>query len=227
MTDLDAPTPTGRHIRVLLVDDDPLVCQGLRMILAAGGDIDVVDVVHDGDQALGAIARSAPDVILLDVRMPRQDGIATAHQIQGLPSPPRVIMLTTFDLDDIVVRSVRAGAAGFLLKTASPTEIIGAVHDVDAGRGALSPASVHAVFGQIAASGPGDRTSARAAVAGLSERELEVAREVAQERSNAEIAARMFIGEATVKTHLASAGAKLGVRNRVGVAVLVALADSG
>ncbi|XAS76599.1 response regulator transcription factor [Dermatophilaceae bacterium Sec6.4] len=222
-----APSAAGRHIRVLLVDDDPLVCQGLRMILEAAGDIDVVEAVHDGDQAIPAIARTAPDVVMMDVRMPRQDGITTSRAIAQLPGAPRVIMLTTFDLDDVVVRSVRAGAAGFLLKTASPGHIIDAVRDVDAGRGALSAASVGALFEQVATPSSRDRELARAAFTQLTPREFAVARAVARELSNGEIAAELFLSEATIKTHLASAQLKLGVRNRVGIAVLATLAESG
>lgn len=218
------PSEAGRHVRVLLVDDDPLVCQGLQMIMEASGDIDVVGAVHDGDQAVPAIARWAPDLVMLDVRMPRQDGIRTCEAIQQLPAPPPVIMLTTFDLDDVVVRSVRAGAAGFLLKTASPTQIVTAVRDVDAGHGALSAASVRAVFGELSAPAARDREVARTAFAQLTEREAAVARGVARELSNAEIARELYLSDATVKTHLSSAQLKLGVRNRVGVAVLATLA---
>ncbi|WP_307864595.1 response regulator transcription factor [Allobranchiibius sp. CTAmp26] len=220
------PTASGRHVRVLLVDDDPLVCQGLQMILEMAGDIDVVGAVHDGDQAVPAIARTSPDLVMLDVRMPRLDGISACGAIQQLPSPPSVIMLTTFDLDDVVVRSVRAGAAGFLLKTASPTQIVTAVRDVDAGRGALSAASVRAVFGELSAPAARDREVAHTAFGLLTEREVEVARAVARELSNAEIAREMYLSEATVKSHLASAQLKLGVRNRVGVAVFATLATA-
>nr|WP_246305965.1 response regulator [Allobranchiibius huperziae] len=218
------PTPDGRHVRVLLVDDDPLVCQGLQMILEVSGDIDVIGVVHDGDQTVAAIQRWTPDLVMLDVRMPRLDGIGACAAIQQLPSPPPVIMLTTFDLDDVVVRSVRAGAAGFLLKTASPTQIVTAVRDVDAGRGALSAASVRAVFGELSAPAAHDREVARTAFAQLTEREAAVARLVARELSNAEIARELYLSDATVKSHLSSAQLKLGVRNRVGVAVLATLA---
>lgn len=222
-----APSAVGRHIRVLLVDDDPLVCQGLRMILEAAGDIDVVGAVHDGDLAVSAIAQTSPDVVMMDVRMPRQDGITTSRVIAQLPAAPRVIMLTTFDLDDVVVRSVRAGAAGFLLKTASPGQIVDAVRDVDAGGGALSAASVGALFDQVATPSSRDRELARVAFTQLTSREVAVARAVARELSNAEIAAEFFLSEATIKSHLASAQLKLGVRNRVGVAVLATLAESG
>ena len=222
-----APTAAGRHVRVLLVDDDPLVCQGLQMILEAAGDIDVVGAVHDGDQAVPAIARMSPDLVMLDVRMPRLDGISACAAIQRLPAPPAVVMLTTFDLDDVVVRSVRAGAAGFLLKTASPTQIVTAVRDVDAGRGALSAGSVRAVFGELSAPASRDREVARTAFAQLTEREVAVARAVARELSNAEIAGELYLSEATVKSHLSNAQLKLGVRNRVGVAVLATLAAAG
>lgn len=136
-------------------------------------------------------------------------------------------MLTTFDLDDVVVRSVRAGAAGFQLRTASPGHIMDAVREVDAGRGALSEASVRALFEQVATPSSRDRELARAAFTQLTPRESAVARAVARELSNGEIAAELFLSEATNKAHLASAQSKLGVRNRVGITVLATLAESG
>lgn len=212
-------------VRVLLVDDDPLVCRGLELLLDADPQIDVVGSVHDGDAVIDAIHRHFPDVILMDVRMARQDGITTTASLARLPHPPKVIVLTTFDHDDILLRALDAGAAGFLLKTAAPEEIIAAVRNVAAGEGALSPRSARQVVQHLQHD---EQAAARRAavglVRGLTERELEIVRLVAAGRTNPEIAAELYIGEATVKTHLGSAQTKLGARNRVQVGVLAAQA---
>lgn len=212
-------------MRVLLVDDDPLVCRGLELLLDADPEITVVASVHDGDAVIDAIHRHFPDVILMDVRMARQDGITTTASLARLPHPPKVIVLTTFDHDDILLRALDAGAAGFLLKTAAPEEIIAAVRNVAAGEGALSPRSARQVVEHLQHD---EQAAARKAavglVRGLTERELEIVRLVAAGRTNPEIAAELYIGEATVKTHLGSAQTKLGARNRVQVGVLAAQA---
>ena len=221
-------TTTERPTRVLLVDDDPLVCQGLEMILASADDLTVVGAVHDGDQVIDAIHRHAPDVVLLDVRMDRQDGITTAAAVSRLPSAPRVLMLTTFDHDDVMLRSVHAGAAGFLLKTSAPREIIDAVRSVAAGAGALSAKSAEQLLSHVRSGHSPDAQQARGALQTLSPREVDVARAVQRGLSNAEIARELYVSEATVKTQLASALAKvaptleaLGLQGRVGLAVLV------
>ena len=212
-------------VRVLLVDDDPLVCRGLELLLSADPGISVVGSVHDGDAVIEAVHGHFPDVVLMDVRMSRQDGITATAALMRLPQPPKVIVLTTFDHDDILMRALAAGAAGFLLKTAAPQEILAAVHNVAAGEGALSPRSARQVVEHLQRDD--QRSVARTAeelLATLTPRELDVVRLVAQGWSNAEIARRLYLGEATVKSHLASAQARLGVRHRVQVGVLVAQA---
>ena len=209
-----------RPVRVLLVDDDPMVIAGLQIIIGAPDDIDVVGTVSDGDEVIDAIHRHHPDVVLLDIRMKRQDGLVTTAQIHRLAKPPRVIILTTWDTDDMVQRSIAAGAAGFLLKSADPSEIIAAVRNVHRGEGALAPGKVGYVFGLVN-EGRTDRDAALELLARLSERERDVAVQVAHGLSHAEIGRRLFLGEATVKTHLAGAQRKLGVGGRVEVAVIV------
>src|SRR5690606_32554015 len=171
--------------------------------------------VHDGDAVIEAVHRHFPDVVLMDVRMARQDGITTTSELVRMPDPPRVIVLTTFDHDDVLLRALDAGAAGFLLKTAAPREIIAAVHNVASGEGALSPRSARQVVEHLQRDEHAAvRRAARELIRTLTPRELDVAQLVAQGMSNPEIAAELYLGEATVKTHLTSAQAKLGVRNR-------------
>lgn len=208
-------------VRVLLVDDDPLVRAGLRLILRSAPDIEVVGEAGDGDGAVPAVQAHAPHVVLMDLRMPRLDGIAATGAVRALPSPPEVIALTTWDVDDAVLRSLEAGAAGFLLKSAAPAEIIAAVRSVALGDAVLSPRSTRQLLDHLARQGSDAAPQrARTAVAALSEREREVAAAVGQGLSNSQIAARMFVSEATVKTHLSAAQSKLGARNRVDVAVI-------
>jgi DNA-binding NarL/FixJ family response regulator len=207
---------------VLLVDDDALVCQGLELMLSTADDLEVVGAVHDGDGVVEAVHRHAPDVVLLDVRMGRQDGITATRSLRRLADPPKIIVLTTFDHDEVMLRAVEAGADGFLLKTASPAEILAAVRNVAAGGGAVSPGSARQLFHHVRHDPSAlARRSAQAAMVTLTAREREVVRAVARGLSNAQIAAELFASEATVKTHLAHAQAKLGCSGRVEVAVLV------
>lgn len=212
---------TDRPIRVLLVDDDPMVCQLLRLILSSAADVEVVAEVHDGAQAMAAVHQHFPDVVFVDIRMPVQDGIATTQDLVALPNPPRVVVLTTFDHDDAVIRAMRAGADGFLLKTATPEEITRAVRDTYAGNGVFSPRSAAQLRDHLRASFRPETAQARAALKQLTARELEVARAVAESMSNHEIAAQLHISDATVKSQLATIQDKLGARNRTAVAVLV------
>jgi DNA-binding NarL/FixJ family response regulator len=206
-------------IRVLLVDDDALVRSGLRMMLAGAAGIEVVGEAGDGREALGAVDRHHPDVVLMDIRMPQLDGIAATRLLRGQPRPPAVIVLTTFDADELVLRALRAGAAGFLLKDTAPPEIVRAIELVHAGEGMLSPA----VTGKLIALVSGDDRSdeAREALSGLSEREREVALAVGRGASNADIAAELHMSVATVKAHVSRLLAKLALDNRVQLALLV------
>ncbi len=207
--------------RVLLVDDDPLVCGALETMLGSADDLEVVGSVNDGDQVIEAIHRHRPDIVLMDVRMARQDGITTTAALSALASPPKVIMLTTFDHDDVMLRAVHAGAAGFLLKTASPLDIIAAVQSVAAGEGALSARSARQVVEHLQSDPARDlRRAAEALVATLTDRERDVVRCVAREMTTAQVAAELFLGEATVKSHLARAQDKLGAQNRVGIGII-------
>ncbi len=212
----------ARPVRALLVDDDPLVCSGLDLMLSSAAGIEVVGSVHDGDQVVTAVQAHAPDVVLMDVRMRRMDGITATRRLRELPNPPRVLVLTTFDHDQAVLQAVEAGAAGFLLKTAAPVEIIAAVQDVAAGEGAISPRSARHLFEHVSSDPtvPARRVAGEA-VAALSDRERQVVLAVARGGTNAEIARELFLSEATVKSHLNQAQTKLGCRNRVEVSVLV------
>jgi len=206
--------------RILLVDDDPLVRSGLRLLLSSDPGIAVVGEAGDGDEVVEAVQRHHPDVVLMDLRMPRMDGIAATRAVRALPDPPQVIALTTWDVDDAVLRSLDAGAEGFLLKTASPAEIIGAVRAVRAGDAILSPRSTRQLLDHYRRSEDRSaREKAAGALAELTERERAVAAAVGHGLSNAEIAARLYVSAATVKAHLAAVQTKLGLRNRVQVAV--------
>lgn len=210
--------------RVLIVDDDALMPQLLAKILASA-QIDVVGIVHDGDEAVGAVQTHFPDVVLMDIRMERMDGIEATRQVLKLPNPPGIIALTSFDTESTVLDAVAAGAAGFLAKDSGPDEIIRAVRQVLAGEGALSPRAARVVLQRVQSSP--EEASRREAVrrlAGLSPREREVALAVAQGRTNAEIAASLFLGEATVKTHVNAVLNKTDAERRVLVATLVAQA---
>jgi DNA-binding NarL/FixJ family response regulator len=211
----------------MVVDDDAMVRRLLRTILQAGG-LDVVAEASDGDQVVPAVQAHHPDVVLMDLRMPRVDGVAATQAVRALPDPPGVIAMTSFDTEQAILAAVRADAAGFLAKDAEPEEIVAAVRAVAAGEGALSPRAARTVMAQVSAdAGATGRREAAERLAALTERELDVARLVAEGLSNAQIARRLFLGEATVKTHLSSAGAKLGVANRVQIAVLFTLAEPG
>jgi DNA-binding NarL/FixJ family response regulator len=209
--------------RVLLVDDDALVRPGLRMMLAGADGIEVVGEAEDGREVLSAVDRHRPDVVLMDIRMPQVDGIAATRLLRGQPRPPEVIVLTTFDADELVLRALRAGAAGFLLKDTPPAEIVRAIGLVHAGEGMLSPAVTRRLIALVAGgAGEGDRRErARERLARLSEREREVALAVGRGCANAEIAAELHMSVATVKAHVSRLLAKLEVENRVQVALLV------
>ncbi len=205
-------------IRVLIADDQDLVREGLRMLLEAEPDLAVAGEAGDGGQALAQARLLDPDVILMDVRMPGMNGIEATSRLVQAGSRARILMLTTFNLDEYVYQALKAGASGFLLKDASREQLTGAVRAVAAGETLLAPAITRRLIEDFCRDpAPG---SAPAATAGrLSERELDVVRLVAQGLSNAEIAARLYLSEATVKSHIARILAKLGLRDRVQIAV--------
>jgi DNA-binding NarL/FixJ family response regulator len=199
--------------RVVVVDDEPMVCVFLRTILGSADDIEVVDEAHDGAAAVEAIARSRPDVVLMDLRMPGMDGIAAIERVNAFPDPPAVVVLTTFDADQYVLRALRAGAAGFLVKSTPPEELIGLVRVAAQGHTVLSPAAARRL---VAASTDGisARDRARELVASLTERETEVLTGLGEGLSNARIAARLYLSEATVKGYVSRTLDKLGCDNR-------------
>ncbi|MEV7096804.1 response regulator transcription factor [Amycolatopsis sp. NPDC051045] len=203
-------------VRVLLVDDDPLVRTGLSMILASAPDLQVVAQAGDGDEAVEQVARHAPDVVIMDIRMRRMNGLVATAAVLARPRPPKVLILTTFDLDEYVFEALAAGASGFLLKEGSPQEIIEGVRAVANGDAMLSPRTTKQLIGQfVAARVHPRRTHAQAKLAMLSDRERQIVTAVAQGKPNAEIAAELFLSEATVKTHITRTFAKLDVSNRV------------
>jgi DNA-binding NarL/FixJ family response regulator len=204
-------------IRVLLVDDEQLIRTGLRMILEAEDDLEVVGSAVDGLDALAAVDRLAPDVVLMDIRMPRMDGLEATRRILSGPSQSRVVVLTTFDLDEHVFDALAAGASGFLLKDAPAHQLVDAIRAAAAGNALLAPSVTRRLIAQFTRSGP--RPSPAISV-DLTARETEVWQLVAEGMSNAEIAERLVIGEATVKTHVARLRAKLGLRDRVQAVVL-------
>ena len=210
-------------IRVLLVDDDALVRSGLRMMLGGAERIEVVGETDDGQGVLAAVDVHHPDVVLMDIRMPRLDGIAATRLLREQPQPPEVVVLTTFDADELVVRALRAGAAGFLLKDSSPAEIVRAIESVHAGEGMLSPVVTRRLISLVAGdSDAGARyEQARTGLGSLSDREREVALAVGRGLANAEIAAELYMSVATVKAHVSRLLTKLDVENRVQIALLV------
>ncbi|MEO5901994.1 MAG: response regulator transcription factor [Ilumatobacteraceae bacterium] len=208
--------------RVLIVDDEALVRAGLRMILESADDIDVVGEADDGADAVDAVHRCRPDVVLMDIRMPRLDGLAATVAVRVLADAPAVVILTTFDLDDHVFRALQAGAAGFLLKDTPPLELINAVRVVAAGESMLSPSVTRRLIAHFADdAAPGKRQIARSRLAGLTPREMEVLVEVGRGGSNADVGAVLFMSEATVKAHVSRLLVKLALANRVQLAILV------
>lgn len=208
-------------IRVLLVDDDPLVRSGLRFMFDSAADLEVAGETGDGDSAVRLADELRPDVVLMDLRMPGTDGITATARIRALPDPPAVIVLTTWDVDDAVLRSLDAGAAGFLLKTAAPVDIMQALRAVTEGDAVLSPRSTRQLLDHLRAdAAAGQRRAAEQVLEELTEREREVCVGVGLGLTNAEVAKRLYIAETTVKAHLATIQTKLDVRNRVEIAVL-------
>jgi len=209
-------------VRILLIDDDALVRASLRMILSSSEELEVVGEADDGAQAVAAVQAHRPDVVLMDIRMRKMDGIAATAAVRRLDSPPHVIVLTTFHADEQVMSALRAGAAGFLLKDTPPTQIVNAVRLVASGEAILSPSVTRTLLSHLG----DDQTSERRRtavdrLASLTEREREVAIAVASGASNAEVAATLYMSEATVKAHVSRLLTKLDVANRVHIAILV------
>ncbi|WP_410569998.1 response regulator [Amycolatopsis sp. cmx-4-61] len=198
-------------VRVLLVDDEPLIRAGLRAIVDSEDGLAVAGEAADGAEVPGLVARLRPDVVLMDVRMPAVDGIrATTHLMSTVEDPPKVIVVTTFENDDYVYDALVAGASGFLLKRARPEEIVAAIRTVVAGESLLFPAAIRRLAAQHAPAPAGDALAS----AGLTEREREVLRLMAGGLSNVEIAGELYVGVQTVKTHVGNVLAKLGARDR-------------
>ncbi len=206
-------------ISVIVVDDEPMVCAHLRVILGSADDIQVVEVAHDGAAALDVVRRHRPDVVLMDLRMPGVDGLTAIARLAELPNPPVMVALTTFDADEYVLRALRAGAAGFLVKSTPPEDLIDLVRVAAAGHTVLSPAAARRL---VAASA--DQRSARARakqlVARLTAREAEVLAGLGEGRSNADIAAALYLSEGTVKGHVSQILVKLGCANRTQAGLL-------
>ncbi|GAB2500568.1 response regulator transcription factor [Promicromonospora xylanilytica] len=228
-------------VRVVLVDDDPLVVQGLRLMLTGAPGVDVVGDADDGDRLVGLVRRAAPDVVLLDVRMPRVDGVAALRALRSTPDAPQpvVIVLTTFDSEPVVLDALRAGASGFLLKHTPPAEIVRAIRAAADGEPTVSPAALRRLIDHVtevpgatagdqpgsavvspagAGHDPADRPGEEA-LATLTDRERQVAVAVAKGLGNAEIARRLYLSHGSVKAHISSALAKLGLENRTQLAI--------
>ncbi|WPF83908.1 response regulator transcription factor [Sanguibacter sp. 4.1] len=208
-------------VSVLLVDDDALVRSALRLILGGDPAITVVGEACDGQEGVALVESLRPDVVLMDIRMPRLDGLAATEQALALQPDLVVVVLTTFDTDDMVLSALRLGARGFLLKDTPPADLVAAVRAAAAGQPMLSPSVTGQLIAAVAATGPRQDAEARARLATLTEREHEVALAVARGQSNAEIAASLFMSVATVKSHVGRLFGKLGVENRVQVAICV------
>jgi DNA-binding NarL/FixJ family response regulator len=209
-------------IRVLIVDDQALVRTGLRMILEAEPEIQVAGEAADGEQAIDLARRHRPDVVLMDVRMPRMDGVEATRRLAGpgVGEPVKVLILTTFDLDEYVVEGLRAGASGFMLKDAPAEQLVEAIRVVAAGEALLAPSVTRRLLDRFVAGLPPPPGQEPKRVASLSERELEVLKLMARGLSNAEIAEKLFLSETTVKTHVSRVLMKLGLRDRVQAVVL-------
>jgi DNA-binding NarL/FixJ family response regulator len=214
------------NIRVLLVDDDALVRAGLRMILSSSEELEVVGEAADGVDAVATAQALRPDVVLMDIRMPEMDGIAATSALRRLATPPHVIVLTTFHAEEHVMSALRAGADGFLLKDTAPAEIVRAVRLVAAGEAMLSPSVTRTLLSHLGDDMTDRRRFAAERLALLTDREREVATAVGSGASNAEIAASLFMSEATVKANVSRLLTKLEVANRVHIAILVHDAQS-
>ncbi|MFF2652464.1 response regulator [Streptomyces sp. NPDC058045] len=211
----------GPCVRVMLVDDQVLLRTGFRMVLAAQPDMEVVAEAGDGVEALEALRSTAVDVVLMDVRMPKLDGVETTRRIHQRPDPPKVLILTTFDLDEYAFSGLKAGASGFMLKDVPPGELLAAIRAVHSGDAVVAPSTTRRLLDRFAPMLPSSGQPPRhEGLERLTEREREVMVLVAHGLSNGEIAARLVLSEATVKTHVGRILTKLGLRDRVQVVVL-------
>ncbi|MFF3227736.1 response regulator [Nocardia suismassiliense] len=212
------------RIRVIVVDDEPLARSALTLILGGDPELELVGEAADGAQAVALVRAQSPDLVLMDIRMPVRDGLDATRELLRLADPPRVVVLTTFDADDMVLRALRIGAHGFLLKDTPPAEIVAAVKQVAAGRPMLSP-SVTAQLISVATAGPSAeetaRRQARDALSSLTERERDVAEAIGRGLSNSDIAKELRLSVATVKSYTSRLLAKLGAENRVQIAIVV------
>ncbi|MFE0176904.1 response regulator [Streptomyces sp. NPDC059002] len=209
-------------IRLLLVDDDPLVRAGLSFMLGGADDIEIVGEAGDGTEVAPLVGELRPDVVLMDIRMPTMDGLAATESLRKRPDAPEVIVLTTFHADEQVLRALRAGAAGFVLKDTAPAEIVAAVRAVAAGEPVLSPTVTQQLITQVTGVDPqlDRRRRALERLDALAEREREVAVAIGRGGSNADIAAELFLSVATVKAHVSRILTKLDLNNRVQIALL-------
>lgn len=210
----------GDVTRVGLIDDDSLVRAGLAMILGADPTIEVVCQGSDGTEAVTLVQKHRPDVLLMDVRMPGLDGIAATKAVSAQPNPPKIIMLTTFDMDEYVFQALEAGASGFLLKDTPPQDLARAVHVVAGGEAMLSPTVTRRMLSHFSEANPGSRQERHPGIELLTERETEVLGAVGAGLSNAQIGMRLFMSEATVKAHVSKIFAKLDCTNRVQIAII-------
>jgi DNA-binding NarL/FixJ family response regulator len=206
-------------VRVVVVDDEPMVCAHLRTILGSAGDIEVVGEAHDGAAGVDAVVRNRPDVVLMDLRMPGVDGLTAIERIGELASPPAVVVLTTFDADQYVLRALRAGAAGFLVKSTPPEDLIGLVRVAAEGHMVLSPTAARRLIAASADSQQ-SRDRARQLAGSLTGREAEVLACLGEGLSNAQIGARLYLSEATVKGYVSRILVKLDCANRTQAGLL-------
>jgi DNA-binding NarL/FixJ family response regulator len=207
-------------VRILLADDQPLLRTGFRMVLGAEQDLDIVGEAGDGAEAVDLARRLLPDVVLMDIRMPRLDGVAATRAIVDARLPVRVLILTTFDLDEYVVGALRAGASGFLAKDVPAEDLVTAIRTVAAGEAVVAPRILKRLLDRFADSLPDPSSTPPKALDSLTEREREVLVQVARGLSNAEIAGELSVSETTIKTHVGHVLTKLGLRDRVQAVVL-------
>lgn len=209
-----------RPVRILLVDDQPLLRTGFRMVLGAEDDLDIVGEAGDGAEAVDLARRLLPDVVLMDIRMPRMDGVAATKAIVDARLPVRVLILTTFDLDEYVVGALRAGASGFLAKDVPAEDLVAAIRTVARGEAIVAPRILQRLLDRFATTLPDPTAAPPRGLDVLTEREREVLVQVARGLSNAEIAGALSVSETTIKTHVGHVLTKLGLRDRVQAVVL-------